>query len=72
MYMRKVRLDQHLSFMIVVSLCLVNFKAISPPAYRECTPMRSGSIPALYRSKFCTAYWSSTLMLGGVIWVQSP
>ena len=62
MYIRKVREDQRPIFMIVVSDCPCNFNAIAPPARSECTPMRSGSIPALSSCSSLMACRSAVLM----------
>ena len=56
MYSRKVR-DVHLPvFMIVMSLVPWSLSAMDPPACRECIPIRSGSSPPLWRSRFLTAW----------------
>ena len=54
MYMRKVRELHRPCFMIVVSSRPWSFIAIAPPARREWTPMRSGSMPW-----WCSCIWTT-------------
>ena len=68
MYWRKVS-DVHLPiFIIVVSLTLLSFRAMAPPALRECTPTRSGSIPALCRSSCFIVFLIALRMSFAVTW----
>ena len=56
--------------MIVMSFDPVSFGAMAPPALRECTPTRSGSIPDLWSLRVVTAFLIFVRMSGAVIWYQ--
>ena len=61
-YWRKVN-EVHLPiFIIVVSDAPLSLRAIAPPALKECTPTRSGVIPACVRSRFATAFLRCCIM----------
>jgi hypothetical protein len=59
-------------FWMMVSATPCSLSAIAPPALRECTPMRSTSMPFLCSSSCLTACLRPTLMCVGVIVCQVP
>ena len=65
MYMRNVAPDQRTCFWIFVYAIICNFIAISPPAWRECTPTSSHEIPLFPRSILLTSALTDVL-----IWVE--
>eukprot|EP00957_Ditylum_brightwellii_P089760 6836380-Ditylum_brightwellii.AAC.1 len=51
---------------MVVSDLPLSFSAMAPPARRECTPIRSGSMPFLCRPSVLTALRMVPIMASGV------
>jgi len=67
MYMRNlIPLDHLIIFMMVVSLSPCNFRDIAPPAWRECTPTRSGLIPAFSSSRIRIAVGIAVMRSSGM------
>ena len=56
MYIKNVSEDHRPSFMIVVSSWPLSLSAMAPPARKECTPIRSGSMPCSCRFRSFTAW----------------
>ena len=66
-YSRKVSDDHRPIFLIVVSASPMSLRAIAPPARKEWTPMRSGSIPLRCKLRVCAAFRTVCNISGGVI-----
>lgn len=72
MYCKNVIDVQRPCFLIVVSETPWSFSAIAPPARREWTPTRSGSMPFLCSSRVFTDALTADLIWDAVTDVQFP
>ena len=72
MYCRNVMEVHRPCFFIIVSATPCSLRAMAPPARRECTPMRSGSIPFSCRLSSVTQCLSPVRMFDGVMFLHSP
>ena len=65
MYWNQVAEDHRPIFWIVVSVSPWSLRAMAPPAWRECVPIRSGSMPWCCSLRYCAPFCSvfQTLVL---------